>query len=112
MNTTRSVLAASLLLAASFGAEQGALAQTAGCNVAYSVVSQWNNGFQGDVKITNQAAAVSGWTLIWTFPSGQTVTQLWSGMETRSGASVTVNTASFNAALGTGATADVGFTAA
>jgi cellulose binding protein with CBM2 domain/polysaccharide deacetylase len=112
MNATRSVWAAGLLLAASFGASQGALAQSASCNVAYSVVSQWNNGFQGDVQVTNEGPAVTGWTLIWSFPSGQTVTQLWNGVATQSGASVTVTNAAFNADLGTGATADVGFTGA
>src|SRR5690348_12749451 len=112
MKRTRSVWAASFLLAALFGAGQAALAQSAGCSVAYSVVSQWNNGFQGDVKITNTGPAVTGWTLIWSFPSGQTITQLWNGVSTQSGAAVTVNNASFNADLGTGTTADVGFTAA
>jgi len=76
MSTRRSIWAASVTLAALCGAGEAALAQTASCNVAYSVVSQWSNGFQGDVKITNQGPAVAGWTLIWTFPSGQTVTQL------------------------------------
>jgi peptidoglycan/xylan/chitin deacetylase (PgdA/CDA1 family) len=112
MNRTRSVLTASVMLAAFFGADQAALAQSAGCNVAYSVVSQWNNGFQGDVQVTNTGPAVTNWTLIFTFPSGQTVTQLWNGVEAQSGTSVTVNNASFNAELGTGTTADVGFTAA
>jgi len=112
MKRTRSVWAASFLLAALFGAGQAALAQTASCSVAYSVVSQWNNGFQGDLKITNTGPAVTGWTLIWSFPSGQTITQLWNGVSTQSGAAVTVNNASFNADLGTGTTADVGFTAA
>ena len=112
MNRTRSIWAASVALAALFGADQAVLAQSASCSVAYSVVSQWSNGFQGDVKLTNQGPAVAGWTLIWTFPSGQTVTQLWNGVATQSGTSVTVNNASFNADLGTGTSADVGFTAA
>ena len=111
MKRTRNVCAAGLLLAISCGASQVTLSQTAGCSVAYSVVSQWNNGFQGDVKITNGGAAVTGWTLIWSFPSGQAVTQLWNGVATESGAAVTVTNASFNADIATGGTVDVGFTA-
>jgi peptidoglycan/xylan/chitin deacetylase (PgdA/CDA1 family) len=112
MNRSKSVWAAGALLVALCGASQAGLAQTAAsCNVAYSVVSQWSSGFQGDVKVTNAGAAVAGWTLTWTFPSGQALTQLWNGVATQSGAAVTVMNASFDADIGTGSTVDVGFTA-
>src|SRR5262245_3970546 len=109
MNRCKSVWAAGALLAVLCGASQVGLAQTAAsCNVAYSIVSQWSSGFQGDVKITNAGSAVAGWTLTWTFPSGQALTQLWNGVATQSGAAVTVMNASFDADIGTGSTVDVG----
>jgi len=101
-----------LLLVALLGASQVSLGQTsASCSIAYSVVSQWNTGFQGDMKITNAGSAVTSWTLTWAFPSGQAITQLWNGVAAQSGAAVTVNNASFDGSLGMGDTVDVGFTA-
>lgn len=102
-----------LPLVALLGASPLALAQTApSCNVAYSVPSQWSSGFQGDVQLTNLGTALTGWTLTWTFPSGQSVIQLWNGVGTQSGAAVTVQNASYNGNLGTGGLVDVGFNAA
>jgi len=87
-------------------------APAGGCTVAYSVTSQWQNGFQGAVRITNTAStAVNGWTLRWSFGSGQVVTQLWNGAVTQSGASVTVTNASYNGTLAASGTADIGFLA-
>jgi endoglucanase len=49
----------------------------AGCRVAYSTASQWPGGFNGNVAITNLGDPINGWSLVWTFPSGQRVTQAW-----------------------------------
>jgi len=83
----------------------------AACKITYTVVNQWNTGFQADVKITNLGPAISGWTLAWTFLNGQTITQLWNGPFTQTGASVVTHDAGWNANLAPGGTADVGFTA-
>jgi cellulase/cellobiase CelA1 len=112
VNTSKGIRAAGLLLVAFLGASQVSLGQApSSCSIAYSVVSQWNNGFQGDVKITNGSTALTSWTLTWTFASGQSITQLWNGVVTQSGAAVTVNNASYNANVGAGGTVDVGFLA-
>ncbi len=81
-----------------------------GCRVEYTVTSQWQGGFQGDVRITNLGDALSGWTLAFTFPSGQRVTQGWNATWTQSGSSVSVAALDWNRQLGTGATASAGFT--
>jgi lysophospholipase L1-like esterase len=81
----------------------------AGCRVAYSVTSQWQGGFGASVAVTNLGDPVTGWTLGWSFPSGQTVTQLWNGVVSQSGAAVTVRNAGYNGSLGTGASASFGF---
>jgi peptidoglycan/xylan/chitin deacetylase (PgdA/CDA1 family) len=109
---SKGVWVASLLLVAFLGAHQVSSGQaSASCNVAYSVVSQWNTGFQGDVELTNEGAALTGWTLTWTFPAGQILTQAWSGPATQSGATVTAKNAAFAPTLGTGDTVDIGFIA-
>src|SRR5689334_12610947 len=37
------------------------------CSAAYTVQNQWPGGFQGDVRVTAGSAAISGWTVTWTF---------------------------------------------
>ncbi|WP_306207940.1 cellulose binding domain-containing protein [Actinoplanes sp. RD1] len=81
----------------------------AGCKVDYQVTSQWPGGFGASVAITNLGDAVSSWTLAFTFPGGQTVTQLWNGVHTQSGANVTVRNAAWNGSLATNATTTIGF---
>ncbi|MCZ9343164.1 cellulose-binding domain-containing protein, partial [Streptomyces sp. TRM76130] len=51
-----------------------------------------------------------GWTLGFTFPSGQTITNMWGGTPTQSGSSVTVTAASYTSAIPTGGSVTVGFT--
>ncbi|MEU7901539.1 cellulose-binding domain-containing protein, partial [Actinoplanes sp. NPDC049118] len=84
----------------------------AGCRVAYAVTNTWQGGFGASVEITNLGDPVNGWTLGWTFASGQTVTQLWNGVVTQSGSSVSVRDAGYNAALGTNASTSFGFNGA
>jgi cellulase/cellobiase CelA1 len=74
------------------------------------VVGSWQGGFQGDVTVKNTGTAtVSSWTLKWTFPSGQTVTQMWNGSYTQSGSGVTVSGVAWNSTIAPNATANVGF---
>jgi hypothetical protein len=79
--------------------------------VNYAIQSDWGNGATVNVTITNQTAiAVNGWTLAWTFPGNQTITNLWNGSYTQSGASVSVKDGGFNANIPVnGGTANFGF---
>ncbi|MET0416204.1 MAG: cellulase family glycosylhydrolase [Actinoplanes sp.] len=81
----------------------------AGCQVAYTVPSQWQGGFTADVKVTNLGDAINGWSLSWTFPSGQRVTQAWNATVTSSGDQHTAKNVSYNAAIGTNAAVSFGF---
>ncbi|MDG6103904.1 cellulose binding domain-containing protein [Dactylosporangium aurantiacum] len=81
----------------------------AGCRVEYTVPSSWQGGFSANVVITNYGDAVNGWNLTWSFGAGQTVTQLWSGTVTQSGAQVTVTNADYNGSIPTNGTANFGF---
>jgi Glycosyl hydrolase family 12/Cellulose binding domain len=85
---------------------------TSACSAAYSVVSGWAGGFQGQVVVTNTGPApLHGWQLGWTFPGNQAVNNLWNGSDTQSGGQVTVTNASYNGTLAPGASTTVGFTA-
>jgi len=81
------------------------------CSVTYSLVNSWTGGFQGQAVVKNTgSAAINGWTLAWTFPGDQKITQLWNGSYTQSGEAVRVANASYNAAIPSGGTVTVGFT--
>jgi polygalacturonase len=86
-----------------------ALTATTACQVTYSVTSSWPGGFTASVAITNGGSAVSAWTLGFTFPGNQQVTQGWNGTWSQSGETVTVTSASWNGSLGAGGTTTVGF---
>ncbi|MFJ9905908.1 cellulase family glycosylhydrolase [Streptomyces sp. NPDC101152] len=81
------------------------------CSVEYTVTSQWNTGFQGSVKITNNMAALSGWSLSFEFAGGQKVTQGWNAQWSQSGTTVTAVNESYNGSLATGASVSAGFLA-
>jgi hypothetical protein len=81
----------------------------AGCRATYAISSSWQGGFGANVTVTNLGDPVSSWRVGWSFAAGQTITQLWNGAHTQSGADVTVTNAAYNGSLATGATASFGF---
>jgi hypothetical protein len=73
------------------------------CTIGYTISSQWPGGFGAAITITNTGTtALNGWTLTWAFANGQTITQLWNGAETQSGANVTVTNLSYNGTIAAG----------
>jgi mannan endo-1,4-beta-mannosidase len=79
------------------------------CTATYSIVGQWQGGFQGEVRVTAGGSAISGWTVAWTFANGQTVSQAWNATVTSSGSSVTSRSVSYNGSLAAGAGTTFGF---
>ncbi|WP_031025504.1 cellulose binding domain-containing protein [Streptomyces sp. NRRL WC-3725] len=84
---------------------------TPACTVEYAVTSQWDNGFQASVKVTNNRAALSGWKLTFDFAGGQKAGQGWNAKWSQSGTTVTAANEGWNGALGTGASVSAGFLA-
>ncbi|HEY9522162.1 MAG TPA: cellulose binding domain-containing protein, partial [Thermopolyspora sp.] len=82
-----------------------------GCQASYKIINQWSGGFQGEVTVTGGAAAISGWTVTFTFSGGQQITQFWSTSLTQSGADVTARNVSWNGALAAGSSTVFGFIA-
>ncbi|MEV0605422.1 lytic polysaccharide monooxygenase [Polymorphospora rubra] len=83
-----------------------------GCTATHSVVSSWNGGYQGEVKITNTGgSSIGNWTAKWTLAAGQSIGTLWSGTHTVSGSQVTVTNAAWNGSLAPGGSTTFGFTA-
>jgi cellulase/cellobiase CelA1 len=79
--------------------------------VTYAIQNDWGNGATVNVTIRNNGtSAINSWTLTWTFPGNQRITNLWNGSHTQSGASVSVRDATWNATIGAnGGTVGFGF---
>jgi endoglucanase len=101
-------IAAATVVAAGLIASTNAYA-AAGCRVNYSIPSQWPGGFTGNVEVTNLGDPLNGWNLVWTFPSGQRVTQIWNATHTQPAATVTASNVSYNAAIPTNGKVSFGF---
>ncbi len=82
------------------------------CTATYRLVNNWGSGFQGEVTVKNNGSStLNGWTVRMTLASGQSITQLWSGVNTGTSGVVTVRNASYNGTLGANASTTFGFTA-
>ncbi|HEX5082156.1 MAG TPA: DUF1800 family protein [Blastocatellia bacterium] len=103
-----------LLIAGSVGELKKTRGQsTSICNGAYQETTFWPTGFQGEVTVINNGPAINGWTVTFTFPTTtQTVTELWNGVYTQTGQTVTVSNASYNAIVPSGGSIFFGFNAA
>ena len=83
----------------------------ASCRVT-DEVNAWNNGLTANLTITNTgSAAINGWSLVFTLPSGQTITSGWNATYSPSTGQVTARNMSYNASIPAGASAGIGFQA-
>lgn len=81
------------------------------CRIGYSV-SAWNSGLTANITITNTGTnAISGWTLAFALPSGQSITSGWNATYTGSSGSVTARNVSYNGDIGAGGSTTIGFQA-
>jgi endoglucanase len=98
--TSAALLATLGLAVAGAAGASPAGAATASCSAAYSVQSDWGSGFTASLTVTNNgSAAITGWTVTWTYAGNQTLSSGWSGTWSQSSKAVTVTNASWNGAL-------------
>lgn len=89
----------------------GPVTPTGQCAVTFSA-NGWSTGYTGTLKVTSTGSTPrTRWTLTFTLPAGQQVTNGWSGAFSQSGTAVTVVNAPWNATLSPGASVELGFTA-
>jgi mannan endo-1,4-beta-mannosidase len=73
------------------------------CTIDYVIQPQNTSQFGATITIDNTGTtALTGWTLAWTFGNGQSISTLWNGVETQSGANVTVTNESYNGSIPAG----------
>ncbi|MFI0962708.1 cellulose binding domain-containing protein [Streptomyces sp. NPDC021080] len=80
----------------------------ASCEVKYTVVDQWTDGFQASVTVTSEKA-LDSWQIGWTFDDGQRVTQMWDGTVAQDGSRVTASAKDYNKSVTAGGSFAVGF---
>ncbi|GIJ47068.1 beta-xylanase [Virgisporangium aliadipatigenens] len=81
-----------------------------GCAAAFRMVNSWGGGFQGEVTVTNTGSApLGGWTAQMTLASGQTLANIWNGINTGTSGTVGVRNASYNGSLAPNASTTFGF---
>ena len=82
---------------------------TAACRVTYSADS-WGNGFVANVTVANTgSSAVNGWSLGFTLPSGQAVTNSWNATLSGSSGALTARNVSHNGSIPAGGSTSFGF---
>jgi cellulase/cellobiase CelA1 len=78
--------------------------------VSYAKTSEWAGGFTANVTITNTgSSAISGWTLAFSFPGDQKITNAWNATATQSGTAVTATNADYNGTIAAGGNTSFGF---
>jgi hypothetical protein len=80
------------------------------CKISYVVQNQWPGGFTNSTTITNTGTTpLSSWTLKFTFPGTQGITQIWNASVALQGEQVTVQNLSYNGSIPVGASTSFGF---
>ncbi|MGX7671998.1 glycoside hydrolase family 48 protein [Plantactinospora sp. DSM 117369] len=100
--------AAGILVVGGVAVVPGTAYAAPGCDVTYTANS-WGSGFSASVTIRNVGDPMTSWSLGFTFPGNQRITQGWSANWTQSGANVTATNVAWNGNLGTGASTSIGF---
>ncbi len=81
------------------------------CRVT-DTISAWNTGLVANLTITNTgSSAVNGWSLVFTLPGGQTITQGWNATYTPTSGQVTARNLSYNGSIPAGGSTSIGFQA-
>ena len=83
------------------------------CHVTYTVTTQWNTGFGTAISIKNTGSTpIDPWTLTWTWPGNQAITQSWNANYTENGPNATLTSMSYNHKINPNATVSgIGFNA-
>src|ERR1035437_4943655 len=75
-----------------------------------SLSSSWAGAFNANVTVTAGSSAITGWTVKWSWPSGQSISNSWNANVSTSGSAVTATSiAGQNSAIAGGANTSFGF---
>jgi endo-1,4-beta-xylanase len=82
------------------------------CTATYRTVNTWAGGFQGEVTVANNGSStLGGWNVRLTLAGGQSIANVWNGVNTGTTGTVSVRNAAYNGSLGANASTTFGFLA-
>ena len=68
--------------------------------MSWSVTNSWSTGFQLGFTVKNSGTAPStGWSVSYSWPGSQAISQIWNATETQAGAAATIGNLSYNGAI-------------
>jgi endo-1,4-beta-xylanase len=79
-----------------------------GCTATVTLNS-WNGGYVANVRVSAGSAAVNGWTVGVTLPSGSSLTGAWSSTNTGTSGAVTFRNVEYNRQIAAGGNTEFGF---
>jgi endo-1,4-beta-xylanase len=80
------------------------------CHVAYTTASEWGGGFVANVVVNNTGSSpISNWTVTFSFPGDQRITNSWNATTSQSGSAVTANAMNYNSTIAPGGNVSFGF---
>jgi lysophospholipase L1-like esterase len=85
--------------------------QVGTCVATYRLTNNWVTGFQGEVTVQAGAAPVTGWTVRLALAGGQSIVNLWNGVNTGAAGTISVRNAAYNGSLPAGGSTTFGFVA-
>ena len=82
---------------------------TGGCQATWSVTNSWSGGFQLGFTVANSGTApTTGWTVGYSWPGSQTISQIWDASDSQSGSAVTIGNLGYDGALPAGGSTTFG----
>jgi cellulase/cellobiase CelA1 len=73
------------------------------------VANSWPGGFQLGFTVTNPGSTpTANWTVSYSWPGSQAISQIWNATQTQAGAAVTIGNLSYNAAIPAGGSTTFG----
>ncbi len=84
---------------------------TGPCRVTVAI-DAWNNGLVENITITNTGnVAINGWSLVFTLPSGQSITSGWNAAYSTASGQVTARNLAYNEGIPASGSVSIGFQA-
>jgi len=82
------------------------------CTASYRLTGSWSGGFQAEVTVRNAGSTtLNGWTVPMTLAAGQSITNLWNGVNTGTSGAISVRNAPYNATIAGSGSTTFGFVA-
>lgn len=82
------------------------------CQARYEITNSWPDGYEARVTVHNDGdRTLTGWVVSWTLPGDHKINNLWNGVLSQDGASVTVTNAGWNVTVPAGGSTTFGLVA-